>query len=66
MKLVYKGTTKEVKKGDLLTDFRGDNAYADYWREPTYGIGKITVKENLNDIMGMEYYVSVFNLEWVD
>ena len=30
MRLVYKGTEKEVQKGDILTDFRGDNAIAYY------------------------------------
>lgn len=67
MKLVYKGTDKEVKKGDILTDFRGDKAIADYWREPTHGVGKICVKDIDNpNSFSMEYYVSVFNLEWID
>ena len=64
MKLYYKGTDREVQKGDILTDFRGDKAVAWYWREPTHGIGKITVKENEDDDMGIEYYVTVFDLEW--
>lgn len=63
MKLYYKGTDREVQKGDVLTDFRGDKAIAWYWREPTHGVGKITVKANEDD-MGMEYYVTVFDLEW--
>lgn len=32
MRLVYKDTGKEVQKGNVLTDFRGDKAIADYWR----------------------------------
>ncbi len=64
MKLYYKGTDKEVQKGDVLTDFRGDKAIAEYWREPNHGIGKITVKNNPDDQFNSEYYVSVFDLEW--
>lgn len=65
MKLYYKGTNKEVKKGDILTDFRGDTAVAWYWREPTHGVGKISVKNNEDDDMCYgEYYVSVYDLEW--
>lgn len=64
MKLVYKGTDIEVKVGDELTSFRGDKAIAHYWREPSHGIGKITVKKNTEDKMCSEYYVSVFGLEW--
>ena len=65
MRLVYKGTDKEVQKGDVLTDFRGDKAIAYYWREPIHGEGKILVKQNPDDFMSREYYVSVFGLEWV-
>lgn len=65
MKLYYKGTDREVKKGDLLTSFRGDKMYAYYWTEPTHGIGKISVKKSMNDTLSCgEYYVSVYNLEW--
>ena len=64
MKLYYKGTNKEVQKGDVLTDFRGDTAIAVYWREPDHGVGKITVKLKPDDMCCMEYYVSVFDLEW--
>lgn len=65
MKLIYENTGKEVKKGDVLTDFRGDKAIADYWREPVHGSGKITVKNNPDDTASSgEYYVSVFGLKW--
>ena len=65
MKLYYKGTNKEVQKGDILTDFRGDKAIAYYWREPNHGIGKISVKNKSDDeLCSGEYYVSVFGLEW--
>ena len=66
MRLVYKGTEKEVQKGDILTDFRGDTAITYYWKEPTHGEGKISVKQNSDDFMSMEYYVSVFGLEWIE
>lgn len=64
MKLYYKGTNKEVQKGDILTDFRGNKAIAWYWREPTHGSGKITVKLNKEDYIGNEYYINVYDLEW--
>ena len=65
MKLYYKGTDKEVQKGDVLTDFRGENRIAYYWREPTHGVGKISVKKTPEDKMSYgEFYVSVFGLEW--
>ena len=65
MKLYYKGTSKEVRKGDVLVDFRGDKAIADYWREPDHGVGKISVKKKPDDTLCCgEYYVSVFGLEW--
>lgn len=65
MKLYYKGTDREVKKGDVLTDFRGDTAIAYYWKEPTHGEGKISIKTNVDDLMSCgEYYVSVYDLEW--
>ena len=65
MKLVYKDTGKEVQKGDVLTSFRGDKYIAYYWREPSHGEGKISVKKNADDLMSCcEYYVSVFGLEW--
>ena len=70
MKLIYKKTGKEVKVGDKLTDFRGDTAYATYFREPSHGEGKICVVNNKKDMDNPskthEYYVSVFGLEWVD
>ena len=70
MKLVFKGTNKEVKKGDKLTDFRGETAYAGYFREPTHGEGKICVAKKKKDLddprESREYYVGVFNLEWVE
>mgnify|MGYP004542201267 CR=1 FL=1 len=66
MKLVYKDTKEEVKKGDILTDFRGEKAYAYYWREPNHGIGKISTKTNLDDIHCRESYVSVYGLEWIE
>lgn len=64
MKLYYKGTDREVQKGDVLTDFRGDKAIAEYWKEPNHGVGKICVKDNPDDQFSSEYYVSVFGLEW--
>lgn len=60
--LYYRGTDRKVKCGDILTDFRNESGYvAHYFREPTHGEGKITVKRNN---FTSEYYVSVFGLEW--
>ena len=64
MKLYYKGMDREVQKGDVLIDFRGDKTIAEYWKEPDHGVGKITVKNNPDDQFSSEYYVSVFDLEW--
>ena len=65
MKLYYKGTNKEVQKGDILTDQYGDKAIAYYWKEPTHGEGKIAIKQNPEDTFCYaEYYVGVFDLEW--
>lgn len=67
MKLVYEATGKEVKKGDVLIDFRGDKAIAEYWKEPTHGVGKISVKNSHDDFLCCgEYYVTVFGLKWVE
>ncbi len=67
MRLVYEKTGKEVKKGDILTDFRGDKAIAEYWREPTHGIGKISVKRKPSDVLcSGEFYVSCYGLKWVE
>lgn len=65
MRLYYKGTDKEVQKGDVLTSFRAEKYIAHYWKEPTHGVGKISVRKNPDDIMSSgEFYVSVFGLEW--
>lgn len=64
MKLYYKGTDDEVQKGDMLKSFRGDKYFAHYWREPDHGVGKISVKRNKDDLYCLEYYVTVFDLEW--
>ena len=65
MKLVYKGTNKEVQPHDVLTSSKGERYYAEYWREPDHGSGKITVLKDLNDhCSAREYYVGVFGLEW--
>ena len=65
MKLYYKGTNREVQRGDVLTDFRGNQTYAYYWTEPTHGEGKICTRNNMDDLRDTrEHYVSVYNLEW--
>lgn len=63
--LYYCGTSRKVKCGDILTDFRNERYIAKYWGEPTHGEGKITVIKNADDF-GREFYVSVFGLEWRD
>lgn len=63
MKLMYKGTDREVKYGDVLTTSRGEIYKAYYWREPNHGEGKVTVKNEKGECR--EFYVSVFGLEWI-
>lgn len=67
MRLVYKGTDKEVKVGDIVTDFRGEDSIVSYFAEPNKpsSEGKITVKRTEDDF-GREYYVSCFGLEWIE
>lgn len=53
---VYDENENEVKKGQELTDFRGDKAIF----KGCYHPRKVCVKEK--DLDCMEYYASVFNL----
>ncbi len=62
MKLVHKDTGNEVKVGDTVTSFRGDETTVRYFAEPhkPSSQGKLTVAS------GFEYYVGVYGLQWID
>lgn len=63
MKLIHKSSGKEVKPGDLVTDFRGDKTFVSdpVGREPQHdgSTGRIYVEPS------GEFYPSVFNCKWV-
>jgi hypothetical protein len=66
-KLIYEATGKEVKEGDILTDFRGDKAVFDSFTEPhkPSSTGKVyTQREGL--LYKSESYPSVFGLKIID
>lgn len=71
MKLVHKATGKEVQVGDRVVDFRGDAAYVQSFDKPhkpsSCGhVNVVTSKRALRSGTSNRYYVSVFDMEWVD
>jgi hypothetical protein len=66
MKLIHKSTGKPVQKGDIVTDFRGDQAKVVGGTEPRHdgSTGRIYV-EAIPEGFTHGYYPSVFNCEWV-
>jgi hypothetical protein len=62
-KLISKITGKEVKAGDILTDFRGDTTVLKSFTEPhkPSSTGKVYVEGGLTG-----YYPSVYDLEIVN
>lgn len=71
MKLINRLTGQEVKVGDTVYDVRdGDEYTVDFFREPHKACseGKISVKQTGAEeyFSSMEYYVSVFGLEWIE
>lgn len=68
MKLVYTDTGKEVKVGDIVKTFRGEECKVKYFRPPhkPSSSGKITVQFGDNDLNCREFYVSVIGAEWID
>ena len=67
MRLVYSGTEKEVKVGDRVKTFRGEDATVTYFREPSSSAssGKVSVKMDGDD-WEREFYVSVIGAEWIE
>ena len=70
MKLVHTATGQEVKVGDKVRFSKsGEEAYVSYFRKPhsPASNGHISVTDTLeNQDDCFEYYVSVFDLEWID
>jgi hypothetical protein len=66
MKLVYKKTGNEVKVGDEVLTTRGDQVTVKYFDKPhkPSSAGKVYVE--LENGMGMEYYVTVIGAEWIE
>ena len=63
-RLVHEGSGREVKKGEILTDFRGKKWKLHDWHE---GAGASTGRVYVTDLdEGFEraFYPSVFGLEW--
>jgi hypothetical protein len=69
MKLVYKGTSQEVKVGDqIVTD---DAVFTvEHFTKPhkPASSGKVTVKlgDKFNKLVRAEFYVSVIGAEWIE
>lgn len=68
MRLVHKESQKEVQVGDEVFDFRGERAVVVNFSPPRSpaSSGKVTVKNPDDDRDQREYYVGVFNMEWIE
>lgn len=66
MRLIHRKTGKEVKTGETVTDFRGDKAKIVSFSKPhkPASSGKVLVETSAGH-QG-EYYVSVFDMEWIE
>ncbi len=64
MKLLHKNG-EEVKVGDLVTDFRGDEAIIVHWEAPEHegSTGRVYVRY-AREVFDTLYYPSVFDLHW--
>jgi hypothetical protein len=67
MRLVYKGTKREVQIGDEVLLRSGEKAIVTYFRQPSSSAseGKISVRGN-GDAFDSEFYVSVVGAEWIE
>lgn len=67
MRLVYKGTDKEVQVGDITPTVKGEMVEVTYFREPhkSTSEGKISVKSKDAE-WSREFYVSVIGAEWIE
>lgn len=70
LKLVHKKTGKPVKEGQVIADFRGDEAVFLHGTEPSHpgSTGRAYVRPVDSDpeSSGFGFYPSVFDLEWRD
>lgn len=67
MKLYHKATNRPVRRGDSVTDFRGEHATVIDWHPPhkTASSGRIEV-DYTDAGNGGSYYPSVFGCEFRD
>lgn len=67
MKLVYTATNREVKIGDIVTTFQGQNVQITGMEKPRHAgsTGRVYVK-GLDGSWQCEYYPSVVDAEWID
>lgn len=67
MRLVYTATGKEVRVGDRVKTFNGDEVTVTYFRPPhkPSSSGKVSVKSDGRDYSN-EYFVSVIGAEWIE
>jgi hypothetical protein len=67
MRCYYTGTRTEIKKGDLITSFRGETFEVTYLEPPKHSgsTGRIYVcKPGERNPFGPGYFPSVFNAEY--
>lgn len=67
--LIHEDTDLEVKRGDVVTDFRGDKSVITGMQEPRHSSseGRVLVADNakVSEAESAAYYPSVFGLKWV-
>ena len=69
--LVHSSDGRPVEKGEFVTCFRGDKYVIRGWRKPhkPSSTGRVYAGElddKGNEIHGVEYFPSVFNMHWED
>lgn len=58
---------KEIKQGDSVVTFRGENAIMQSMAPPRHSssAGKITIKIGAEEGLGREVYATVCGLQWI-
>lgn len=67
MRLIYEATGQEVKVGDVVKDFRGDECEVTYFRPPhkPSSQGKISIRKTGKEF-SQEVYVGVIGAKWIE